>query len=215
MKSPVRQPKGLEALYLMVIAIAMIWAGQVSAEVKSDSLQFLQQLRTQNVKRLQEIDQTLQKTVETSRASELEKSIESLRLAKNEHLLREELLNRLIFQIDTRFGGGDLRDFLGKALNKMAAVDATSTNESGLLKFFKYCSEAINGLPEKNENILAFVEGYMNRSISNPMLPQEYLAQRNYTNGSVSETGSPMSREDAGAVADERTGTAPVRVQTN
>jgi hypothetical protein len=107
-----------------------------------------------------------------------------------------------------------MREFLGQALNKMAAIDATSSNESGLLKFFKYCSEAIQALPEKNENVLAFVEGYMNRSVADPVLPQVYLAQRNYTNGSDSESGQPLTREEAGAIANERTTQEPVDIKT-
>ena len=44
----------------------------------------------------------------------------------------------------------------------------------------------------------------MNRSVSNPIPPQDYLASRNYTNGTQSEMGNTMTAEAAGSIADER-----------
>lgn len=216
MNSQVLKPNRFEAILAVFALMAMTLGFEpCRAEAKSESLQYLQQLRTQNVKRLEEIDRTLRTTVANVASADLDRSVNTLRATKREHILREELLNRLIFQIDTRYGGGDMREFLASALNSMAAVDATSLNETGLLKFLKYCSEAVQKIPEKNENILAFVEGYMSRSVSNPILPQDYLAQRNYTNGSQSESGSPLSPEEAGAMADQRLVHPPVEVKTN
>lgn len=192
-------------VFVIITAIALMFSTVVSAEEKSDSLQHLQELRKQNVKRLQEIDETLRRAMDESGGANLEKTVEQLKLVKNEHVLREDLLNRLIFQIDTKFAGGDLRAFLEPALLEMAKVDATnSTNDSGLWKFMKFCSEAIRKLPERKENVLAFVEGYMNRSVSHPITPDEYLAQRNYSNGATSDSGLPMTRDQAGEIADRR-----------
>jgi len=188
-----------------IIAIVMTAPVLVRAEEKSDSLQHLQELRKQNVKRLAEIDATLRRTMDEVGGPALELTIEKLRTVKNEHVMREDLLNRLIFQIDTKFGGGDLRAFLEPALLEMAKIDATnSSNHTGLWKFMKFCSEAIRKLPERKENVLAFLEGYMNRSVSNPITPDEYLAQRNYSNGATSDPGAPMTREEAGDIADRR-----------
>ncbi|NJM10278.1 MAG: hypothetical protein HC883_05305 [Bdellovibrionaceae bacterium] len=44
----------------------------------------------------------------------------------------------------------------------------------------------------------------MNRSVANPIRPEDYLNSRNYTNGSKSESGKPLSRDEVGAVADRR-----------
>ena len=181
-------------------------------ETKSDSLHQLQELRNQNVKRLQELDSALAKKFEDPKMQNLEEEVETLKAEKSEHILRQEFLDRLIFQLDTKYTGGDLRAFLEHALIEMAKVDATSTasNTVGLWKFLKYSADAIHRLPEQKENILAFLEGYMNLSISNPVLPEEYLAARNYTNGSKSEQGKPMSRDEVGEIVERRLNIKPV-----
>lgn len=189
----------------LVLLSCTCWCKETTNfEVKSDSLHQLQELRNQNVKRLKDIDQALNKKIEDDRSLNLVNEVEILKAEKHEHILRQEFLDRLIFQVDTKFAGGDLRAFLEKALVDMAKIDATSsvTSADGLWKFLKYSAEAIRRLPEQKENILAFLEGYMNRSVSNPTSPEEYLASRNYTNGAKSESGHPLNRDEVGAIAD-------------
>lgn len=191
---------GVLGLLLSLGAVA-----QPSLELKSDSLKYLQDLRSQNVRRLQEIDQTLNQKLENEPATKIESEVSQLQVAKKEHVLRQEFLDRLIFQIDTKFIGGDLKPFLERTLMDMAKVDAAnSATDHGIWKFLKYASDAVKTLPEKKENILSFLAGYMNRSVSNPMNPTEYISSRNYTNGVVSETGSPLARDQVGAYADRR-----------
>lgn len=179
--------------------------GNDGREVKTETLRYLQDLRTQNVKRLKDIDDTLRNRIENAPPASLETEVQNLRTAKREHVLRQEFLDRLIFQIDTKFAGGDLRLFLERALSEMAKIDAISSQaDTGLWKFLKFASDAVRRLPEQKENILSFLEGYMNRSVTNPVRPEDYLNTRNYTNGSKSEAGRPLNRDEVGAVADRR-----------
>ncbi len=171
---------------------------------KSDSLKYLQDLRSQNVRRLQEIDQSLTRKIEEAAPAHIETDVNSLKQAKKEHVLRQEFLDRLIFQVDTKFRGGDMKVFLERTLVDMAKVDAVGAGESGLWKFLRYASDAVRRIPEQRENILSFLEGYMNRSVVNPVKPEDYISSRNYSNGAKSESGSPMAREEVGAVADRR-----------
>jgi hypothetical protein len=176
-----------------------------SADVKAETLRSLQDLRVENVKRLSDIDQALSKKIVEGKPGNLEKEVLTLRTSRKEHMLRQEFLDRLILQVDANFRGGDLRQFLQITLTDMARTDAMSTaTDAGLWKFLKYASEAIKSLPERKENILAFLEGYMNRSVLDPIQPQDYLNSRNYTNGSVSEQGHPMDRDEVGDLADQR-----------
>jgi hypothetical protein len=202
--------KRLNAITQLALALTLVSASALAfadspQEVKSDALKYLQDLRTQNVRRLQEIDQTLNRKIEESTPANLDSEVTSLRTAKKEHVMRQEFLDRLIFQIDTKFGGGDLKNFLENTLVDMAKIDAAnSANETGIWKFLKYSSDAIRRLPEQKENIISFLAGYMNRSVSNPVKPEDYLSSRNYTNGAISESGSPMARDQVGAIADRR-----------
>lgn len=196
---------GILVLTTLSVSLPALAVERSVTEVKSDSLRFLRDLRSENVKRLKEIDQTLSRKIEESAGDNLEKEVSTLRAAKREHSMRQEFLDRLILQVDTKFSGGDLRAFLERALTDMAKIDAvSSSSDSGLWKFMKYAADAVRRLPEKKENILAFLEGYMTKSVSDPVKPEQYLSTRNYTNGAKSEEGSPLSREDVGAIADRR-----------
>lgn len=177
----------------------------VTPTSKADTIRYLKDLRDQNVTRLREIDRSLSDKIKSTSSAEFDREITPLRSARREHMLRQEFLDRLIFQIDTRFAGGDLRKFLSeRALPAMATADALSAAETGLLKFLKFAGDAVQRLPEQKENILSFLEGYMNRSVANPISPDDYLSSRNYSNGSVSESGSPMGRDKVGELADKR-----------
>lgn len=175
-------------------------------QVKSDTLSYLQNMREQNVKHLREIDQSLRTKMSEDGVADVEREVTRLRDERHEHMLRQDFLSRLIFQVDTRFSGGDLRLFLRQALGEMATTDVTSTaaTDPGLWKFLKFASEALNHLPEKREDILGFLDGYMQRSVANPMNPTKYLDSRNYTNGLKSESGQPMRADEVGALADKR-----------
>lgn len=200
-----------KTLYNLILLVAIclgssLWAKETPQhEVKADTLRYLQDMRVENGKRLREIDETLSRKFEESKGINLERDVLTLRTARHEHSMRQEFLDRLIFQVDTKFSGGDLRLFLERALTEMAKIDAVSSaTDTGLWKFFKFSADAIHSLPERKENILSFLEGYMNRSVANPIRPEDYLNSRNYTNGSKSESGDPLSRDEVGAVADRR-----------
>lgn len=190
----------------MAISLSVPAFAETANEVKSDSLKYLQDLRSQNVRRLQEIDQTLSRKIEETAPAQIDAEVNTLKTAKKEHVMRQEFLDRLIFQIDTKFIGGDLKQFLQRTLVDMAKVDASNNTavDGGIWKFMKYASDALSRLPEQKENILSFLEGYMNRSVSNPVKPEEYISSRNYTNGAMSEAGRPLGREEVGAYADQR-----------
>ncbi len=200
-------------LNMFILMVSLSWAVTASAkedstqQIKADSLRQLQELRTQNVKSLRDIDKAIETKIEDTHSTSIISEIDNLKADKHEHLLRQQFLDRLIFQIDTKFNGGDLRTFLvDHALVDMAKVDATSSasTNDGIWKFLRYSVEAIRRLPEQKENILAFLEGYMDRSVANPVSPEDFLASRNYSNGAKSESGHPLSRDEVGAIADRR-----------
>jgi hypothetical protein len=173
---------------------------------KSDSMTFLQDLRRENSKRLGEIDSSLSKRIDADTDAKWEDEIAALKADKREHMLRQEFLDRLILQVDTKFRGGDLRNFLEVTLTDMAKTDAmsASSENTSLWRFMKNAADAVKRIPDQKENVLSFLEGYMSKSVSNPVRPDDYMNQRNYTNGSKNESGSPMERDEVGAVADQR-----------
>lgn len=205
--------RALSALALITVLtnVSGVYAKANSRpDARIEALSYLRDMRSANVKRLIEIDDALRARIEESSASAVEFEVSRLQTAKREHALRQEFLDRLILQVDTRFMGGDLRIFLERALTEMAKIDATnSAANPALWKFLKFASEVIRRLPEKNENIVMFLEGYMNRSVANPIRPEDFLNSRNYSNGLESESGHPLERDEVGAVADSRIKSLP------
>jgi hypothetical protein len=198
--------------FVLTVFVTLAWptlAREVSTpEVKHDSLRELQAVRSENTKKLKDLDESLTKKIQDETTTEdVESAIEDLKKQKREYLMRQEFLDRLIFQIDTHFAGGDLRKFVGDTLVSMSVVDATSPAQAdtSLAKFLKFAAEAVRHLPEQKENVIAFLEGYMNQSISHPIRWEDYVSTRNYTNGAKSETGRPIARDEVGAIADQRT----------
>lgn len=205
--------RALSAILLMISGLSFFAAVATATEnssipqVKSESLRFLQELRSENNKKLNEIDDNLDKEADDRDGSPFDET--ALKNAQQEHRMRQQFLDRLIFQIDTKFRGGDLRNFLEVSLTEMTKSDPTAPSESALTRFLSYVAEAIHALPEKKENILSFVEEYMNRSVANPVPPKEYLASRNYTDGMHSESGAGLERSEAGAYAERRLSERP------
>src|SRR4051794_29114759 len=88
--------QALTVITLVAISQASLAKEVSTVEVKIDSLRQLQELRTKNVKRLHDIDAALAKKFDDSRTSNLETEVETLRADKQEHVLRQEFLDRLI-----------------------------------------------------------------------------------------------------------------------
>jgi hypothetical protein len=107
---------------------------------------------------------------------------------RRERLLRQEFLDRLVFQIDSKFQGGEIREFLHQTFLEMSLTEASSgASDTSLWRFLTYLSLAIKTLPERGENLISFVEGYMEFStISKPVRPDQFVSLRHYTNGTSS-----------------------------
>lgn len=171
---------------------------------KREILEKARTMREKNGTRIQDINQRLRQVIETSGAN-LDTEVSQLKSNLKDHLARQEFWDRIIFQIDTKFSGGDLRQFLQTRLIEMAKIEAASSETSNLWKFFRYTSDVIKTLPERKDDVIAVLEGYV-RSTSpiNPDQPEKYMHSQNYTNGTDSEPAKTVDRSDVGSLAEER-----------
>ena len=114
-----------------------------------------------------------------------------------ELIARREFVDQLIFQIDAKWVGQPLQQFLEHTFLEMALTDLNDPHEGGRLwKFITYMSIAVREVPEKREDVLNVVESYMNWStILDPKSPAEYLAGRDYTNYAQSESAKGTARD--------------------
>ncbi len=198
----------------LVLCVAF-FAADAGAESREDSLAFLRRLKTDNQAHLTEIDKKLQQlfTPNTDTESKMpstltfvEREVEIAGEQRQEFVLRQTFLDRLIFHVDTHFKGGDFRQFLQKQLAEMARIEVTnSSSQPSIWKFLTYLSHAIRDLPESNENLMAYVEGYMKfASVAKPIRPEEYTKTRNYSNGQTSVAAAPVEREKVGELVEDR-----------
>ncbi|MCC7404995.1 MAG: hypothetical protein IT288_11415 [Bdellovibrionales bacterium] len=198
--------KGFIANFLILPLLFLLLAGgTASALDRKEALTQALSLKSENTRRLGEVDTKIRTLLNSQRLQEfkdsgtapvasrvykaLEEEMEVLILQRRERLLRQEFLDRLVFQIDSKFQGGDIREFLHQVFLEMSLTEASSgASDTSLWRFLTYLSLAIKTLPERGENLISFVEGYMEFStISKPVRPDQFVSLRHYTNGTHSQ----------------------------
>lgn len=136
------------------------------------------------------------------RINKFQESMESLEKRRREALERSQFLDRLIFAVDTKWNADSLKAFTEKALLDMASAEINQTDTkapSNLWKFASYLSVAVRELPEPKEDLISFIDNYLEYStILDPKSPTAFAQARSYTNGVKSEAAHSMSQEDLG-----------------
>lgn len=208
-------------MWLLKIVLMFTPAFGTAEGNKSEAVTYLRDVLKQNYTRLAELDQTTQNTLSRSKldneeqfspeASQKQKSLEEritqLGEERAELILRQEFLDRLIFRLDSKFQGGDLQRFFYDELKDMTFREATSeeSSSSRLWKFLSELTTAVQDIPERNEDMASFIEGFMSfSSISNPKTAKEFMKTRQYTNGKTSVAAESTSRDDIGEVVEQR-----------
>lgn len=184
-------------------------AASFTSPSKSEAIAFLTSLREQNTARLREIDSTLRRKVDESslaiQIADVDQEIDKLRAERRELSLRQDFLDRLTLQFDTKYDGRDIKAFVTAALRAMTKVEVGASSQHSIWKFTNYLSIAIQKAPERQDKVLAFVEGYMKQtSIEAPVRPDDYISKMAYTNGSQVEAATPGDPTEAGEIAERR-----------
>lgn len=132
-------------------------------------------------------------------------SVEVLQKRRAELIARREFIDQLIFRLDSKWTTQPLKTFLEQELLEMAISDLDEKSENKTWKFLSFLSVGIREIPEPREDIIAFIDGYMNFStLLEPKSPNAYLQERSYTNGSVSFTAKQSTMEEAGDYLDKK-----------
>lgn len=125
---------------------------------------------------------------------------------QSETQLRLDFFDRLSFQIESKLKDQDLRSFLIQVLSEMSSSETLSADgNTNLSKFLKYLSNAMQSVPEPNENLINFIEIYVEVStISHPIPPEQFVNLRHYSNGRISLTSKPVTSEEVGDLTEEQ-----------
>ncbi len=172
---------------------------------KLKHIKSLQITKKENTSALQKIDYKL-KTNESIDIVSSTDQLSTLFKNKDEHLLRQHFYDQLIFKFNTKYSSQSLKLFLVQQLNAMAYTEVKNNERNiNYWQFLKHLSKAITTLPEKNENILDFLKGYVEvSSISNPITPKEYLKRKNYSNSIEVVTVKSVSKENVGELLEKK-----------
>ena len=211
------------------LTLTVAWFSMTStfATSKTEALQYLNSLKAQNRTQLNKVSESIQERLQKAtqyqslkgethhqpspyqkvKIQNNESFLDKMISQRQELLLRQNFLDQLSFRFDSYYKGKNIKNFLHQQLTQMAEVQAFSPSPSqqNTWKFLSYLAIAIKEYPERNEDILAFAEGYMKFSkISNPLRPDQYFSSRHYSNGTTTETATPIHREDIGNLTENR-----------
>lgn len=135
----------------------------------------------------------------TAKAGMLTKKLDELNTRRSELNARREMIDRLIFAVDSKYSNQPIQQFLEQQFLEMASTDLSESRDSRMWKAFTYFSIAMREVPETREDMFDVIEGYMNfSSVLDPKTPAEFLASRNYTNGVQSVAARPALKESVG-----------------
>lgn len=148
-------------------------------------------------KKISWVDDHIDKSLRNN--SDIEKEIEPLGHLRKEYLLRLDLYNRISLGVESHFKGGDLKVFLSAYLIKISEIEFKNNSKENLWKATLHMGKTLESVPEKFEDPIDFLVSYIEfSSLLNPKSPKDFIAKRNYTNGSEFVSGQPLSREDIG-----------------
>lgn len=119
---------------------------------------------------------------------------------QDELKLRQHFYDQLIFKLNTRYKNQPIVDFLAIEISQMAITEISNPDRNiSYWQFLTHLAKAVKIAPEKNEDIMAFITGYVyTSSISNPISPKEFLKRRHYTNSVEILTVNPSNKENVG-----------------
>lgn len=178
---------------------------------KKEVLGVLSRLSNENAERIQNHEASMRKAMEEfanllpSQIKESERKLELMALGRQELVLRQHFLDRVTVKVDRGYTGKNLSRFLEAGLRELAMRELQQTNGTPLWRFLNYLSMGIAQIREPSEGPMTFLEGYMKySSITHPKKPEEFLKNRDYSNGIAAVQAKDSTIDQAGEKLDLR-----------
>lgn len=171
-----------------------------------NKLMIAQILSTQTVHITAKGEKQAQHNLDTSLSQ-----IDELHLKHHEIKQRIYFIDRMIFQVDSKYTNGlNPKTFFAQQLLDMAYTELTSSgsthgDEIPVWKFMIHLSVAIREIHNPHEDVVAFIESFISySSISSPKTPFSFLRDGNYINGSQVQTANPIPADRVGEAWEEQ-----------
>ncbi|OQW50879.1 MAG: hypothetical protein A4S09_11170 [Proteobacteria bacterium SG_bin7] len=204
----------------------ILLAPRVFADQKSDLLKNLRKVQESYSRALSEVNKLMisqilaTQTVHITNKGEKQaqhsldnsvSQIEDINVKMHELKQRIYLVDRLIFQTDSKYTNGQnpktffAQQLLDMSYTELASSTATHGAEFPIWKFMIYFSVAIREIHNPHENIVDFIESYIaHSSITEPKSPFSFLREGNYINGSQVQTANPIPADRVGEAWEEQ-----------
>lgn len=203
----------ISLLTAMVLAGSMAMAAVQNPLGKNDVLATLTKLRDESHNKIVDLETKIQKSIDLNMnpdevtAPASDKEIQQIRLEIVDTKFKLELINRLIFQVDTRWKEqGEFKKFLSTTVQELAKQEATNTEKDGNWTYISQLGVILKETAsDRGENPLALLEDYLRESTLQKIVkPKDFLAKRHYSNGKMSTQTEGPSKENVGDVVDKK-----------
>lgn len=185
---------------------------QVITQLRASKSRIENKIKNSESKITQLLNSTMALELNAGAINGFNQSLKSLLAEKADLVFKQNLFDRLTNRMDIQFKGGDLRSVLVQEILTMAQNEALDNGQPQRVQFLSYLSLALRTLPEPYENLITFIEGYLESStLNNPRDPLNFLNLRHYTNGAVAVIASPIPRESVGDIVGSPSQTASMK----
>lgn len=179
---------------------------------KSEVLNTLTKMRDDSHNRIAELEAKIQKMVDQSMNPDevlvpSDKEIQKMRAEMKDVKFKQDFLDRLIFQVDTRWKEqGEFKKFMSMTVQEIAKQEATNTEKDGNWTFISQLGLVLKETAsDRGENPIALLEDYLKEStLQKVVKPKDFLSKRHYSNGKLSTQTETPTKENVGDLVDKK-----------
>lgn len=179
---------------------------------KSEIIQNLTKMRDEAHNKIVDLETKIQKSIDLSMNPEdmappSEKEIKNYRAEMKDIKFKQNFLDRLIFQVDTRWKEqGEFKKFLTMTIQEIAKQEATNTEKDSNWSYISQLGLVLKETAgDRGENAMSLVEDYLKQStLQKPLKPKEFLSKRHYSNGKLSTQSETPEKDTVGDIVEKK-----------
>lgn len=179
---------------------------------RTEILGNLVKMRDDAQNKIAELEGKIQKSIDLAMNPEdmappSDKEIKQMRAEMKDIKFKQNFLDRLIFQVDTRWKEqGEFKKFLTQTVQEIAKQEATNTDKDNDWSYISQLGMVLKETAgDRGENPMSLVEDYLKQStLQKPLKPKEFLSKRHYSNGKLSTQSDTPEKDTVGDVVDKK-----------
>ena len=179
---------------------------------RNEILGSLVKMRDEAQSKTAELELKIKKSIELSMnpdevVTPSDKEIKQMRAEMKDIKFKQNFLDRLIFQVDTRWKEqGEFKKFLTQTIQEIAKQEATNTEKEGDWAYISQLGLVLKETAaDRGENPMSLVQDYLKQStLQKPLKPKEFLSKRHYSNGKLSTQSETPEKDTVGDTVEKK-----------